>query len=75
MNGQDHLVDVEDQLVDAEDFEHFEKVQGEQELRSQPNHSFFMELIFTCIKHSVPRVSYNYYLPKQRQENLLIFLQ
>ncbi|KAG5600187.1 hypothetical protein H5410_031557 [Solanum commersonii] len=34
MNGHDHSLDVEDQPVDAEDFEHFEEDQGEPELRS-----------------------------------------
>ncbi|KAK6793950.1 hypothetical protein RDI58_007403 [Solanum bulbocastanum] len=33
-------VDVEDQPVDVEDFEHLDEVQGELELRSIPNHSF-----------------------------------
>ncbi|KAG5580534.1 hypothetical protein H5410_051161 [Solanum commersonii] len=40
MNGHDPSLDVEDQPVDAEDFEHFEEYDGEPELRSQPNHSF-----------------------------------
>ncbi|KAH0776479.1 hypothetical protein KY290_007890 [Solanum tuberosum] len=40
MNGHDYSLDVEDQPVDEEDFEHFEKDQGEPELRSQPSHSF-----------------------------------
>ncbi|KAK6791465.1 hypothetical protein RDI58_010546 [Solanum bulbocastanum] len=40
MNGHDHSLDIENQLVDTEDFKHFEEDQGEPKLRSQPNHSF-----------------------------------
>ncbi|KAG5605272.1 hypothetical protein H5410_026764 [Solanum commersonii] len=61
MNRYDHSVDVEDQLVDAEDFKHFEEGKGQQELRSQPSNSFSDGTNFTCIKHSVPRVSCNCY--------------
>ncbi|KAG5579592.1 hypothetical protein H5410_050219 [Solanum commersonii] len=41
MNVHDYSLDAEDQIVDAKDFEHFEKDQGEPKLRSQPNHSFY----------------------------------
>ncbi|KAG5585022.1 hypothetical protein H5410_045456 [Solanum commersonii] len=42
MNIHDDPTNVENQSIDAEDPEHecYEKIQGEQELRSQSNHSF-----------------------------------
>ncbi|KAK6793804.1 hypothetical protein RDI58_007257 [Solanum bulbocastanum] len=46
MKMYDHSVDVKDQPVDAEIFEHLEEVQEKQELRLQPNHSFSDETNF-----------------------------
>ena len=40
MKGHGHLLDVEDQPIDVEDFEHFEEDEAKLELTSQPNHAF-----------------------------------